>query len=466
MRFPAASTAVLATAALGVEGIHFSKRSGSEARVVHQHIRRREVANPVANDRRRWHTKRQSGTVNVPLQNEVLLYYMNITVGTPEQQFRVHIDTGSSDLWLNTASSAYCSSISEPCRGGTYDANSSSTYSYVNSGFEIAYLDGSESEGDYVTDTVRFEGVSLLDQQFGVGYISSTEDGILGIGYVSNVASATSQGEGIYSNVPTSLLNSGYISTLAYSMWLNDLDAAEGDLLFGGVNTEKYQGELETIAVVLYEDGVYRSLTIPLASVQVTGSESSIPRGEEIFVALDSGSSLTYLPFDLTISIYNALGARYSRTEQVAFIECDRADDAATLDFQFTDQKTIQVPFNELVIPYSRNLCVLGILPSDELYILGDTFLRSAYVVYDLARNEISLAQTVFNSTEDNIIELTNSTQVPTEAGNGGETIAATAEGAENTGSPGKSSSIVVASSLLMVSRATGETSSTEISNY
>lgn len=63
---------------------------------------------------------------------------------------------------------------------------------------------------------------------------------------------------------------------------------------------------------------------------------------------------------------------------------------------------------------------MFGILPSSSIYILGDTFLRSAYVVYDLARNEISLAQTVFNSTENNIIELTNNTAVPSTAGNEG----------------------------------------------
>ncbi|KAF2217186.1 hypothetical protein CERZMDRAFT_108979 [Cercospora zeae-maydis SCOH1-5] len=394
--------------------------------------------------RNTWQVLRQSGTLNVPLANYVLLYYMNITVGTPEQQFEVHLDTGSSDLWLNTRDSRYCSSVEQPCFSGTYDANSSSSYSYVNSEFEIAYADGTGSQGDYVTDTVRFSGVTLEDQQFGIGYLSSTPDGIMGIGYVRNVASATARGSGTYSNIPQSLLESGRISTLAYSMWLNDLDAAEGDLLFGGVNTEKYQGELETFPIVPSSDGVYRQVTIALQGVGRNGDDSSIASLSDLDVHLDTGASLTYLPDDLTTKIYDAVGAQYSRTEQVAFIDCDRADDRETLDFKFNDQKTIQVPMNELVIRYTQEICVFGIVPSgdssfeESYYILGDTFLRSAYVVYDLAKNEISLAQTVFNSTDDNIIELTNNTEVPSEAGNGGETIAATAVGASNTGSPGE----------------------------
>ena len=43
---------------------------------------------------------------------------------------------------------------------------------------------------------------------------------------------------------------------------------------------------------------------------------------------------------------------------------------------------------------------------------LGDTFLRSAYVVYDLNQNTISLAQTNFNATGDNIMEISN-TSIP-----------------------------------------------------
>jgi hypothetical protein len=41
--------------------------------------------------------------------------------------------------------------------------------------------------------------------------------------------------------------------------------------------------------------------------------------------------------------------------------------------------------------------------------VLGDTFLRSAYVVYDLQNNQISLAQTDFNSTTTNVVEITAS---------------------------------------------------------
>lgn len=83
---------------------------------------------------------------------------------------------------------------------------------------------------------------------------------------------------------------------------------------------------------------------------------------------------------------------------------------ARILDFNFSGVQ-ISVPINELVIvaAVSRGqpVCILGVGPAgNSVSVLGDTFLRSAYVVYDLANNEISLAQTNFNATTENIQEI------------------------------------------------------------
>jgi len=47
------------------------------------------------------------------------LYYANISVGTPFQEFQVQIDTGSSDLWIPSATAAYCQrQRGRACLGG------------------------------------------------------------------------------------------------------------------------------------------------------------------------------------------------------------------------------------------------------------------------------------------------------------------------------------------------------------
>ena len=70
---------------------------------------------------------------------------------------------------------------------------------------------------------------------------------------------------------------------------------------------------------------------------------------------------------------------------------------------------------------------------------LGDTFLRSAYVVYDLSNNQISLAQTDFNATKSNVMEIQSGTSgVPDATGvaNAVSSLAVGTGGARNGGQP------------------------------
>ncbi|OBW68968.1 MAG: Uncharacterized protein AUREO_009530 [Aureobasidium pullulans] len=408
--------ALAASTILGAEAITLQKRSDSASKVIEHEIQRKHVANPLKRDRLR----RRQNTISQELDNEQTLYFANVSMGTPEQNFRLHIDTGSSDLWVNVATSTQCEDTQQnDCSiSGTYAPNSSSTYEYVNSLFNISYVDGSGSSGDYATDTFHIGGADLPAQQFGIGYVSSSEEGILGIGYPSNEAILTYQRES-YVNVPQHMMQSGLINTNAYSLWLNDLDASKGSILFGGVNTEKYTGSLQTLPI-LAEQGVYAEFIIALTGVGYNGQENSIASNVNTAALLDSGSSLMYLPNDITEEIYRLTGAKYNSEYGAAFVDCNMRYNDTTIDFTFSSP-TIRVSMSELVLVMGHQgrtpLCIIGIAPADGTTpVLGDTFLRSAYVVYDITNNEISLAQTNFNSTGSNIMEITN-TSIPDATG-------------------------------------------------
>jgi hypothetical protein len=300
---------------------------------------------------------------------------------------------------------------------GTYRSSDSSTYKYINDGFNISYIDGSGASGDYATDTFKFGDVTLENQRFGVGLVSTSTQSILGIGYPLNEASVQFTNDVTYPNVPQNLMINGYISSNAYSLWLNDLDASTGSILFGGVNTDKYSGTLQTLPIVSVR-GYYTEFVIAMTAVGANGTTGSIASNIATAVILDSGSSLTYLPTDITKSIFNNVGASYSSSQGVAFVDCGLANSDATLDFTFSSP-TIRVPMNELVILAGYQgrepICIFGISPAgSSTPVLGDTFLRSAYVVYDITGNTISLAQTKFNANGGGeILEITNSTGVP-----------------------------------------------------
>lgn len=93
------------------------------------------------------------------------------------------------------------------------------------------------------------------------------------------------------------------------------------------------------------------------------------------------------------------------------------------MDFQFggVNGPIVKVPVSEFLMdlgldrsgkPYifhntGQVACQLGFEAAQgRPILLGDTFLRSAYVVYDLDNNEVSMAQTKFNSNQENVQEI------------------------------------------------------------
>ena len=362
---------------------------------------------------------------------QLALYYANVTVGTPSQNLRLHIDTGSSDMWVNTPNSQICQYRRGPCSStGTYNANTSSTYKYVNSDFNVSYADGSGAAGDYATDNVGIGGTSLSGLQFGIGYDSATPEGILGIGYEDNESQNNRNGQQPYANMPQAMVNVGLIKTNAYSIWLDDLESSTGSILFGGVDTNKYTGSLQTLPVQK-ERGSYQHFIITLTGLTVSSngqntnlssssSSSSLPTP----VILDTGSTISYLPDTLVQTIFQTLNVQYSSREGTGYTSCSLAQQTnVSLTFTFGGSVNIRVNISELVInpsnadtgsgsPYDSqdSLCIFGITSTgSNSAVLGDTFLRSAYVVFDLDNNEVGLAQTNFESStgSTNVQEIT-----------------------------------------------------------
>lgn len=399
-------------------GLQLAPRSDSP-RVISLPIQRTHRDNEAAlsRDRNRLR-KRQDKTLLVDLDNDASLYFANCTVGTPSQELRLHIDTGSSDLWVNLASSSLCQQ--GQCDGGVYDAAASSTHQTVNTEFNISYVDGSGASGDYVSDTFGIGDVSLTDFQFGTGQTSSSPQGVLGIGFELNEVQVSRAGGNTYPNLPAALKNAGHIDVNMYSLWLNDLDASVGEILFGGVDMAKFDPPLRSVPIVSLA-GQYYELVIALTGIVANGESVGGNSDLPIAVLLDSGSTLSYLPTELIEPIFDQVSAVWNADAGAAYAPCRLADEDLSISFNFSGA-VVTVPYNELFLPVTsvpgtgprfqngEEACFFGISEADNhIAVFGDTFLRSAYVVYDLEGHEIALANTVFNATNSDIRELASS---------------------------------------------------------
>lgn len=286
---------------------------------------------------------------------------------------RRSLDTGSSDIWVESAESELCQQSDDPCSiTGTFDTDKSSTYKRVSGDFQISYVDGEYAQGDYAKDVFHLgDGTSVTGVQFGIGLESTSTEGIMGIGFEQNEVQVQRLGKDPYPGLANLMVQQGFIKSQAYSLWLNDLgmtcsahrflavltaviDSDEGQILFGGVDTAKFRGNLTTIPVDKRTGATKaREFMITLTAVGLTnadGKQATLTASDfAIPVLLDTGTTYTYLPTDLWKELCNQVGAQVADRTGVPIVPCNIRDYNGTVDYSFSGA-VINVAINELVV--------------------------------------------------------------------------------------------------------------------
>lgn len=321
--------------------------------------------------------------------------FVNITVGTPPQAFEVTLDTGSADLWVPLASD-------DSNHSGYYNPNVSSTYRYLNSDFVETYVSGL-FQGDWITEEVDIAGVSLTDFQLAVASAvtpsSAPVQGILGLSFQEQEGSAET-----YPNFPYAAKEQGYIEYVAYSIFFDGSRSGDGTFLLGGIDHAKYSGNISYYNALDPNEGP----KLYFESIAANGTNVVFDQP----AILDSGSISIVLPEPQFSDIHHALGfTNYSESQGQYFVDCDTE---VSLEFNF-EELTIHADESSLVLPFSyfsgnlsdtccvlatQNSAVFG-SSSENLFLLGDPFLKNTYTVYDLEDKEIGLAQAVFTEESD-----------------------------------------------------------------
>lgn len=392
-------------------------------------------------ERRNSLVKRSSGYLNLPALEDVddLGYYVNLSIGSPpqvrpqwversravqltfRQPFTVSLDTGSSDLWVPNLQACSHPEQEQGCAfGGFFSPEESSTYQSLDPQTIVLPYGIGGAEGIISSDNVHIQGVEIQNQTFYL--VSEVEDqagvGIMGIGYPAGEVYAAEFGP-TYPTIVDALFNQGVINRRAFSLYLDDQESGLGSVIFGGIDSSKYTGDLVSVAVTPNGTGQYDRFAVDLSAISfVDESGSTLLTSPHMAsrVTLDSGSTLSYLPQNVTQAIATGLGASYLAAAGVYIAPCAYRKVQASVSFQFggSNGPTLHVELSQLLGDYYQgenfgdgteactvNIAALSAEESDELdtLILGDSFLRSVYAVYDLDNNEIALAQAKFDQT-------------------------------------------------------------------
>jgi hypothetical protein len=323
-------------------------------------------------------------------QNLGTTYTIDIEIGTPPQTVTLILDTGSPDLWVNpqcetSGQAEYCSKFAQ------FDYTKSKTIKDTGAADILNYGKGNVTI-EYVTDDVTIGSAKVKSQILGVGFESyDIPLGILGLS-----PSVNPDGQ-LYPYLLDSMASQGIISSRAFSLDLRSIDNPSGAIIFGGVDLGKFSGALEKLPMLDPADtpsGADR-YWIVLSGVGMTYPDGQVEESEEIAVPvfLDSGGTLSRLP----ATIFQAIGdsfpaSQYDPESGFYIVDCKVADEAGSVDFIFGSKK-IRVPYADFIWEVQSGVCVVGVLPTDEEPVFGDSFLRAAYVVYDQDNRNLHLAQ-------------------------------------------------------------------------
>ena len=322
------------------------------------------------------------------------------------------------------------------CGDGSFDSSKSSSFQIVAPGFNVSYGDGTVDTGDYFTDVVGLGNITIQNMTMGLADVTTNGpndptlvQGLLGVGNALLESEVGILGE-IVPTIYDQLVSEGYINRAAFSLYLDDLDANTGSILFGAIDTTKFSGDLVSLPIQQIE-GQYLRYTVTITSISIqddSGTRALTDPNFEVLALLDSGTSSQQIPDNVMTELFLGLGAL--EDNGAALVPCSYRNANASLVYQFggANGPKVSVPFSELVqslqgaptFPNGEPECeflVMGGAALDgttEEVILGDSFLRSAYVVYDIANNEIAIAQAALNATStSNILVIPSGTGLP-----------------------------------------------------
>ncbi|KOS21279.1 putative aspartic-type endopeptidase opsB [Escovopsis weberi] len=332
--------------------------------------------------------KRQSEAFLTPRKSG-FFYTIDIGIGTPPQHVSVNFDTGSSELWVNpvcgkSTDKAFCEGF------GRY--NESKTFVDAKAPGGVKYGTGFV-DFEYGYDYIQIGTAKIRQQLFGVATDSEFASvGILGAG--PSLEGWTSP----YPFVIDTMAQQGLIQSRAFSLDIREFGSSRGSVIFGGIDTKKFSGPLEKRPIIpakespdgytrywVYLDGISLH-TEDGYDVSVFNKTNGQP------VLLDSGYTISALPGPIFNEILDAFpSAKEDGTTGEYFVDCKVAKSEGSINFQF-GKTLIKVAYVDFIWHLDDGTCKLGVFKDDEFPVLGDTFMRAAYIVYDWDNQNIHLA--------------------------------------------------------------------------
>ncbi|KAM9929282.1 hypothetical protein OXX59_001280 [Metschnikowia pulcherrima] len=293
------------------------------------------------------------------------------------------------------------------CTGhGFFDSKSSATFEEISgvSPYNVQFQDSTFASGVWARDTISFGDVKLHNAPFALVGKTDNTIGILGLGS-DNSKHIYDKGTNFppdYKGFPHLLKEQGLIERAVFSLHL-DHDSESGSVLFGAIDHARYSGSLQTVPLAnyysnysdtpLFYDIMLDSISIESAKMHISGGtmdkDTHIP--VKRVALLDSGSTLCAFSSDVLTPIAESLHGEWHEKVQLYAIDFEKIR-GKSLSFRISSIE-ITIPVSRLLVKINGAHYLGIMLVEHDRFVLGEEFLRHAYVVFDAEENKVSMAQ-------------------------------------------------------------------------
>ncbi|GJN73363.1 hypothetical protein PLIIFM63780_007427 [Purpureocillium lilacinum] len=305
-------------------------------------------------------------------------YFVTVKLGSKGKSMYMLVDTGAGSSWVMGSS---CTD--KACTmHNTFGPGDSNTFQTANKDFSISYGSGTV-RGTLATDTISLAGVSFT-YNFGLASNTSDDftrfafDGILGL----------SMSQGANDNFIKSMGDAKKLDKNMFSIALNRASDGTntGEIRFGSTNSDKYTGDI-TYTSVSSSDGDW---AIPIDDMAYGGSKAQAG-GVKSYI--DTGTSFIFGPADLVKKVHSVIPGSESSDGLTYTVPCD-SNKPLTLTFSGVD---FTISPTDWVSPKdSSGKCTSNVYGHEVVtgaWLLGDTFLKNVYAVFDKDQKRIGFAK-------------------------------------------------------------------------
>ena len=317
----------------------------------------------------------QTNTAGVDQDGTDFSYFALVEFGSSNTPLYMLLDTGAATTWVMGPT---CTS--PPCKiHNTFGPGDSTTFQQTSNAFSIAYGSGAVS-GTYGTDTLSMAGFKL-NMTFGIANVTSNDfnsfpiDGLLGLAQAD-------------SGTPTflnALISSKVLKSNIFGISINrNSDGPNtGEINFGAPDTSKFEGSLNYVDVSSNASGDW---AIPLDNAGAGSKEAGIT-GRIAYI--DTGTSYIFCPPADCPAFYAQIpGSKLSSDGETWTVPCTTA-----ISISFTFGGTAyNVSPKDWVGPMVNGVCtsnVFGHVVITGAWLLGDTFLKNVYSVFDADKSRV-----------------------------------------------------------------------------